>query len=216
MNAASTRDQSSTIGLRSDLNVIHNWITPGSRVLDLGCGDGTLLASLRDNKQTKGYGLEFSSAQISACISKNLNVIEQNLNDGLSNFTDSSFDVVVMTQALQTLHAPHEVIREMLRIGKECIVTFPNFAHWKARWHLAIHGRMPVSDLLPYQWYDTPNIHFCTFTDFEKLCNELGITIVQRQVVASHGISRLLKNLLPNLLGDTAIYHLSQTPTHQA
>lgn len=212
MNTAQAQINAATVApLRSDLRVIHNWIAPGSRVLDLGCGDGTLLASLRDNKQVKGYGLEFSADQINACINKKLNVIEQNLNDGLGNFTDRSFDVVVMTQALQTLHAPHEVIREMLRVGKECIVTFPNFAHWKARWHLALRGRMPVSDLLPYQWYDTPNIHFCTFTDFEILCRELGITIMQRQVVASQGFGRLLKNWLPNLFGDTAIYHLTSS-----
>ncbi len=115
-----------------------------------------------------------------------------------------------MTQALQTMHAPHEVLREMLRVGKECIVTFPNFGHWKARWHLALRGRMPVSDLLPYEWYDTPNIHFCTFKDFEILCHQLGLKIRQRQVVAMDPISRYLKRLRPNLFGDTAIYHLTQ------
>jgi methionine biosynthesis protein MetW len=113
-----------------------------------------------------------------------------------------------MTQALQTMHAPHEVLLEMLRVGKECIVTFPNFGHWKARWHLLYNGRMPVSDLLPYQWYDTPNIHFCTFKDFEVLCRSLDINILQRQVVAERPISKLLKDLRPNLFGETAIYHL--------
>ncbi|WP_390619208.1 methionine biosynthesis protein MetW [Maricurvus nonylphenolicus] len=196
--------------MRRDLDVIQRWIAPGSRVLDLGCGDGTLLANLRDNKQVNGYGLEISPDQITTCIGKGLNVIDQNLNDGLDNFADKSFDVVVMTQALQTMHAPHEVLKEMLRVGKECIVTFPNFGHWKARWHLASRGRMPVSDLLPYEWYDTPNIHFCTFKDFEILCRDLGIRIQQRQVVAMHPVSRLLKGLRPNLFGDTAIYHLSQ------
>ncbi|BFM18561.1 methionine biosynthesis protein MetW [Maricurvus nonylphenolicus] len=204
MNASATK------ALRRDLDVIQRWIAPGSRVLDLGCGDGTLLANLRDNKQVNGYGLEISPDQITTCIGKGLNVIDQNLNDGLDNFADKSFDVVVMTQALQTMHAPHEVLKEMLRVGKECIVTFPNFGHWKARWHLASRGRMPVSDLLPYEWYDTPNIHFCTFKDFEILCRDLGIRIQQRQVVAMHPVSRLLKGLRPNLFGDTAIYHLSQ------
>ncbi len=196
--------------LRSDLDVIQAWIEPGSRVLDLGCGDGTLLTNLRDNKQVNGYGLEISPDQITTCIGKGLNVIDQNLNDGLDNFADNSFDTVVMTQALQTMHAPHEVLREMLRVGKECIVTFPNFGHWKARWHLALRGRMPVSDLLPYEWYDTPNIHFCTFKDFEILCHQLGLKIRQRQVVAMDPLSRYLKRLRPNLFGDTAIYHLTQ------
>lgn len=201
---------SSQKALRSDLDVIQAWIEPGSRVLDLGCGDGTLLTNLRDNKQVNGYGLEISPDQITTCIGKGLNVIDQNLNDGLDNFADNSFDTVVMTQALQTMHAPHEVLREMLRVGKECIVTFPNFGHWKARWHLALRGRMPVSDLLPYEWYDTPNIHFCTFKDFEILCHQLGLKIRQRQVVAMDPVSRYLKRLRPNLFGDTAIYHLTQ------
>ncbi len=196
--------------LRTDLDVIQAWIKTGSRVLDLGCGDGTLLENLRDQKQVNGYGLEIDAAQITTCISKGLNVIDQNLDQGLSNFSDHSFDSVVMTQALQTMHAPDQVLLEMLRVGKECIVTFPNFGHWKARWHLAVNGRMPVSDLLPYQWYDTPNIHFCTFTDFEFLCHELDIDIIHRQVVADRPIGRLLKDIRPNLFGDTAIYHLKK------
>jgi methionine biosynthesis protein MetW len=196
--------------LRNDLDVIQGWIRPGSRVLDLGCGDGTLLQSLRDHRQVTGYGLEIDPDQITCCIRKGLNVIDQNLNQGLSNFANNSFDIVVMTQALQTLHFPHQVLQEMLRVGRECIVSFPNFGHWKARLHLCLHGRMPVSDLLPYQWYDTPNIHFCTFKDFEVLCNELGMRILHRQVVADRPLSRRLKDIRPNLFGETAIYHLSQ------
>tara|TARA_B100000446_G_scaffold95211_1_gene89373 strand:+ start:22585 stop:23223 length:639 start_codon:yes stop_codon:yes gene_type:complete len=194
--------------LRTDLDIIQAWIKPDSRVLDLGCGDGSLLQNLRDNKQVNGYGLEIDPQQITTCIGKGLNVIDQNLDQGLHNFGDHSFDSVVMTQALQTMHAPDQVLLEMLRVGKECIVTFPNFGHWKARWHLVVNGRMPVSDLLPYQWYDTPNIHFCTFKDFEYLCRELDIHIIRRQVVAETPVGRLLKDVRPNLFGDTAIYHL--------
>jgi methionine biosynthesis protein MetW len=208
MNASMTQSSSSATQLRTDLDIIQAWIASDSRVLDLGCGDGTLLQSLRDNKQVNGYGLEIDSAQITTCISKGLNVIDQNLDQGLANFSDHSFDTVVMTQALQTMHAPDQVLQEMLRVGEECIVTFPNFGHWKARWHLAVSGRMPVSDLLPYQWYDTPNIHFCTFKDFEVLCRELNIHIIRRQVVAETAVGRLLKDVRPNLFGDTAIYHL--------
>ena len=195
--------------MRIDLNEIQHWIKQGSRILDLGCGDGTLLKFLIDTKHVQGYGLEIDAAQINACIDKGLNVIEQNLDRGLGNFADKSFDTVLMTQALQTLHFPHLVLDEMLRVGKECIVTFPNFGHWKARLHLALRGRMPVSDLLPYEWYNTPNIHFCTFKDFEVLCRERNIKVINRQVVNEQS-GQLLKDFMPNLFGETAIYHLSK------
>lgn len=195
--------------MRIDLNEIQHWIAQNSRILDLGCGDGTLLKFLIDNKQVEGYGLEIDAAQINTCIDKGLNVIEQNLDRGLGNFADKSFDTVIMTQALQTLHFPHLVLDEMLRVGKECIVTFPNFGHWKARFHLATRGRMPVSDLLPYEWYNTPNIHFCTFKDFEVLCRERNIKVIHRQVVNEES-GQMLKDFMPNLFGETAIYHLSK------
>lgn len=198
--------------MRLDLDQIQQWIPEGSRVLDLGCGDGTLLKFLIDNKQVSGYGLEIDPEQINACVDKGLNVIEQNLDAGLGNFADKSFDVVLMTQALQTLHFPHRVLEEMLRVGKECIVTFPNFGHWKARLHLTFRGRMPVSDLLPYEWYNTPNIHFCTFRDFDLLCQEMDITVVHRQVVYERSIKPLAA-LSPNLFGETAIYHLRKQPS---
>lgn len=195
--------------MRIDLNEIQHWIKQGSRILDLGCGDGTLLKFLIDTKQVQGYGLEIDAAQINTCIDKGLNVIEQNLDRGLGNFADKSFDTVLMTQALQTLHFPHLVLDEMLRVGKECIVTFPNFGHWKARFYLATRGRMPVSDLLPYEWYDTPNIHFCTFKDFEVLCRERNIKVINREVVNEQS-GQTLKDFMPNLFGETAIYHLSK------
>jgi len=196
--------------MRIDLNEIQHWIPQHSRILDLGCGDGTLLKYLIDTKQVQGYGLEIGSEQINICIDKGLNVIEQNLDRGLGNFADKSFDTVLMTQALQTLHFPHLVLDEMLRVGKECIVTFPNFGHWKARLHLFTRGRMPVSDLLPYEWYDTPNIHFCTFKDFEVLCHERKIKVIHRQVV-NESSQGFFKDIMPNLFGETAIYHLSKS-----
>ena len=196
--------------MRIDLNEIQHWIPQQSRILDLGCGDGTLLKYLIDTKQVQAYGLEIDPEQINICIDKGLNVIEQNLDRGLGNFADKSFDTVLMTQALQTLHFPHLVLDEMLRVGKECIVTFPNFGHWKARFHLFTRGRMPVSDLLPYEWYDTPNIHFCTFKDFEVLCREREIKVIHRQVVNESSQS-FFKDIMPNLFGETAIYHLSKS-----
>jgi len=196
--------------MRIDLDVIQNWITPASRVLDLGCGDGELLEQLARNKGVSGYGLEIDPDQMERCLARGVSVVEQNLDQGLGNFADDSFDTVVMTQALQTLRQPHLVVREMLRVGRECIISFPNFGQWKARWHLAFSGRMPVSDLLPYEWYDTPNIHFCTFRDFEVLCRENHWTIVHRQVVSESALGAVLKDFLPNLFGETAIYHLTR------
>ncbi len=195
--------------MRFDFNQLLTWIAPQSRVLDLACGDGSLLKLLREQKQVHGYGLEIDPKQIETCISRGVNVINQNLDRGLENFETDSFDTVLMTQALQTMRYPHIVLDEMLRVGKECIITFPNFGHWKARYHLAIRGRMPVSDLLPYEWYDTPNIHFCTFTDFEVLCRQKSITVLHRQVVNEQSV-QWLGDLAPNLFGETAIYHLSK------
>ncbi|GAA5315086.1 MAG: methionine biosynthesis protein MetW [Candidatus Pelagadaptatus aseana] len=194
--------------VRSDLDIIVNWIPNNSRLLDLACGEGELLARLKQDKQVEGYGLEIDNRQINACIQNNVNAIYQDITQGLDNFADASFDMVVMTQALQVMREPHKVLADMLRIGKECIVTFPNFGHWKARWHLLTKGRMPVSDLLPYEWYDTPNIHFCTFKDFEVLCHEMDIDVLHREVVAEAGLGEQLKNVQPNLFGVTALYHL--------
>ncbi|WP_444920727.1 methionine biosynthesis protein MetW [Microbulbifer sp. CnH-101-G] len=196
--------------MRIDLNVIQEWIAPASRVLDLGCGDGELLQQLQQNKNVVGYGLEIDPEQIHRCVQRGVNVVEQNLDAGLTNFADASFDTVVMTQALQTLRHPHLVVGEMLRVGRDCIITFPNFGQWKARWHLAFSGRMPVSDLLPFEWYDTPNIHFCTFRDFEVLCRQNDWTILHRQVVSESKLGVAFKDFLPNLFGETAIYHLTR------
>ncbi|WP_444903639.1 methionine biosynthesis protein MetW [Microbulbifer sp. DLAB2-AF] len=196
--------------MRIDLNVIQEWIAPASRVLDLGCGDGELLEQLQKNKDVVGYGLEIDAQQIHRCVQRGVNVVEQNLDAGLTNFADASFDTVVMTQALQTLRHPHLVVGEMLRVGRDCIITFPNFGQWKARWHLAFSGRMPVSDLLPFEWYDTPNIHFCTFRDFEVLCEQNDWTILHRQVVSESKLGVVFKDFLPNLFGETAIYHLTR------
>ncbi|WP_339339341.1 methionine biosynthesis protein MetW [uncultured Oceanicoccus sp.] len=196
--------------MRFDLQVIPHWIKPGSRVLDLGCGDGELLKKLETDKQIQGVGIEIGSDQITACIAKGLNIVEQDLNKGLSNFQDDSFDIVVMAHALQTLHDPHVVIDEMLRVGKECIVTFPNFAHWSCRFHLGGKGRMPVSKFMPYHWYDTPNIHFCTVKDFEALCADNNIKVLASTVVSHDSSESFLGHLLPNLFGVTAVYHISR------
>jgi methionine biosynthesis protein MetW len=195
-------------GLRADLAIIADWIKDGSKVLDLGCGDGTLLAHLRQQRNVLGYGLEISPFNIEDCIEKNINVIQADLNNGLkAYFTDQRFDSVIMSQTLQATEQPDLLIEEMLRVGNEGIVTFPNMAHWRARFQLAFKGIMPVTKNLPNQWFNTPNVHLCTLNDFEELCVKHDIEILQRTVVDhSHRKGSWLMKLFPNLLGEIAIY----------
>jgi methionine biosynthesis protein MetW len=196
--------------MRFDLQLIPDWIRSKARVLDLGCGDGSLLCKLIAEKNVDGLGIEIDEDHITECIDKGLNVVEHDLNQGLATFRENSFDVVVMAHALQTLRDPHLVINEMLRVGRECIVTFPNFAHLRCRWHLGQQGRMPVSKFMPYNWYDTPNIHFCTVKDFEALCEDNGIRILASTVVADDSSESTMGRLMPNLFGVTAVYHISR------
>ncbi|MEM9684953.1 MAG: methionine biosynthesis protein MetW [Pseudomonadota bacterium] len=196
--------------MRSDLQLIADLIKPGARVLDLGCGAGDLLAGLASQKQANGYGLDVDPDNITTCLGRGVNVIEQNLDAGLSNFPDDSFDMVVMTETLQSVRNPSELVDEMLRIARECVVTFPNFGHWRCRLHLALKGTMPVASHLPHGWYDTPNIHLCTFKDFEQLCREKAITIRRRLVVSSDHRGEPLPGRMPNLFGQVAFYHLSR------
>lgn len=196
--------------MRPDLSIIEKLIAPGSRVLDLGCGDGTLLDFLKANKRVTGIGLEIDADKIERCIDKGVDVIEQNLDSGLSNFQTGSFDTVLLAQTLQALSKPEQLIDDMLRIGRYGIVTFPNFGNWKSRLYLASRGRMPVSKFMPYEWYNTPNIHFCTVRDFDTLCREKGIRVLKRTVVDSEHQGSWAGRIWPNFLGEIAIYHLSK------
>jgi methionine biosynthesis protein MetW len=198
--------------MRPDLDIIQKWIEPGSRVLDLGCGDGSLLNYLREHKKTIGIGLEIDEAKIDACMAKGIHVIQQDLNKGLHNFESQSFDTVLLTQTLQAVHYPDLLIAEMLRIGKNCIVTFPNFGNWKSRIHLALKGRMPVSEYIPYEWYNTPNIHFCTVRDFDVFCVDKHINVITRTVVDYKHTDSWIIRTFPNLLSEIAIYHFSRMP----
>lgn len=196
--------------MRPDLEIIQQWIEPNSRVLDLGCGDGSLLHFLNETKNVQSIGLEIDAANIEQCIHNGVNVIEQNLDNGLDNFQSDSFDTVLLTQTLQALSNPQQLVREMLRIGKNGIVTFPNFGNWKSRLYLASRGRMPVSKFMPHQWYDTPNIHFCTVKDFDALCQEMNIRVLTRTVVDSQHQGSWAMKSWPNLLGEIAIYHITR------
>ncbi len=196
------------MNLRADLAIIADWIQPNSSVLDLGCGDGTLLNYLHNNRNVNGYGLEINAENIEICVQHQVNIIQANLNNGLHDyFSDNSFNYVIMSQTLQATQHPDQLIDEMLRVGHEGIVTFPNMAHWKARLQLGFLGIMPVTRNLPNQWYNTPNVHLCTLNDFEVLCKKHGISILQRTVVDySHHQGRFWMKLLPNLFGEIAIY----------
>ena len=196
--------------MRADLEIIAEWIGQGERVLDLGCGDGELLDKLHRTKSVKGLGIEIDHDNITSCIGRGVNVIDKNIDEGLAGIEDSSFDTVVMTQALQVMHRPDLIVEEMLRIGRQGIVTFPNFAHWRARFYLAFRGKMPVSKFLSYQWYDTPNIHFCTFKDFESLCISHNIRILERTVVDNTLRQRWWHKLWPNMMGEIAIYRITR------
>ncbi len=196
--------------MRPDLDIIQHWIAPETRVLDLGCGDGSLLEYLKTTKNISDTGLEIDERNIQGCLSRGVNVIQQDLNKSLKNFSDKSFDTVLLTQTLQAVNYPDMLIDEILRIGHNCIVTFPNFGNWRSRLYLLWKGRMPVSNFMPYQWYNTPNIHFCTVRDFDELCRERNIRVITRTVVDNKHQGNWYIKLWPNLLGETAIYHISR------
>lgn len=197
--------------MRADLKLIEPWIKPGSQVMDLGCGDGTLLAHLQECKKVLGYGLEIDEKQITRCIEKGVNVIEHDLDSkGLKCFADQQFDTVIMTQALQAVRRPDVMLEEMLRLGKQGIVTFPNFGYWRCRHYLLWKGKMPMSKSLPHRWYNTPNIHLCTFKDFEELCAQKQIKILNRTVVDAQFTQSRFAKMWPNLFAEFAVYRIAR------
>ena len=204
----STHDHSTlTLTLtRPDFAAIAAWIPKGARVLDLGCGDGSLLRYLQGSNRVAGYGVEIVDANIVACIKNQVNVIQGDLESGLSGFENNSFDYVILSQTLQATRHTEPLMREMLRVGCEGIVSFPNFGYWRNRMDI-LQGKMPVSKELPYQWYDTPNIHLCTLNDFEALCCSNSMHILDRRVMTGDRVI----SVLPNLLGSTAVYRFKRT-----
>jgi len=198
------------MSLRIDLQIISDWIPDGARVLDLGCDNGTLLKHLQQRGIT-GYGLEIDNSKFAACIEAGVNVIQADLDQGLPQFADQSFDFVILSQTLQAINHPDFLLDEIVRVGKRAIVGFPNFGHWQCRWQLAFGGYMPISKTLPNAWFNTPNIHLCTIKDFEKICTNKQIGIEQRSVVNHEHKDTIGTKLLPNLFGQTALYQLNKS-----
>jgi methionine biosynthesis protein MetW len=194
----------------STLSIIERWVEEGTKVLDLGCGNGEILFELKKTKKITGLGVEIEENNIEECLLKNINVIEQNIDDGLINFSNNSFDVVILSQTIQVLKNPNTALEEITRIGKTCIVTIPNFGHWRSRISLLISGKMPVTNPLPDSWYGTPNIHLCTLKDFENLCNDLSISIEERVAINSGNKNKWYLNIWPNLFSASAIYKISK------
>ena len=192
-------------GVRLDHRVIFEIVEPGAKVLDLGCGDGELLALLAREKQVRGQGIELSEEAIYKCVQKGLSVFHGDIDSGLTEYPDRSFDYVILNQSLQEVQKVHLLIDEALRVGRKVIVGFPNFGHWRVRWALGVRGRTPVTEALPHYWYDSPNLHFLTIEDFRDFCRERRIEVLKS---VSLGEEKPLA-WVPNLLASNAIFVLA-------
>ena len=192
---------------RSDFQAIAAWVKPDSSVLDLGCGDGVLLKYLKETRSARGYGIDIDDANVLACVKNGVNVIQSDLERGLAGFDAGSFDCVILSQTLQAVRRTEEIVLDMLRVGREAIVSFPNFGRWDLRLQIALGGKMPMSAELPYEWYNTPNVHLFTIADFESFCDRQGIRELER-VVLSDGRP---VTALVNLFGSLAVYRIQKS-----
>lgn len=211
MSAPSEADASACRnGLAPEHEVIVGLIPEGSRVLDLGCGHGELLSALMSEKRVRAEGIDIAPECIAACVARGvLNVHQADLEEGLADYADKSVDYVVLTSTLQVLQRPLALLREMTRVGRHCVIGFPNFAHWRSRIQLGLQGRMPVTERLPYEWYDTPNIHLTTIRDFRALCRTAGLRVEQEVALRTGPGGATRVRMLPNLRADYAIFVVS-------
>ncbi len=193
---------------RKDLLLISSWVKPSTKVLDLGCGDGELLKILRQEYSVHGYGIENDVENIKKSIKNGVNVLQIDLDAGLDDFESKSFDYVVLAQSLQVLKDPKKLIDEMLRIGNEIIVSFPNMGHWSSRLNLLLKGKMPVTENLPYSWHQTPNIHLCTIKDFMVFCEENDYKILEKSITTVNQKNNFLTKNFPNLFGEIATFRI--------
>ncbi|HEV2547662.1 MAG TPA: methionine biosynthesis protein MetW [Stellaceae bacterium] len=196
--------------LRGDLRLVAEMIAAGSRVLDIGCGDGVLLASLARQKDVDGRGMELSQSGVNACVRHGLSVIQGDADHDLEDYPSDAFDYVVLSQTLQATRQPKRVLEHLVRIGRRAIVSFPNFGHWRIRLGLLTQGRMPLTPALAHPWYETPNIHLCTILDFVALCDELGVTIERSVALDRNGMPYRLnpRGTLANWLAEQALFLL--------
>jgi len=197
---------------RVDLLLIAEMVSPGARVLDIGCGDGTLLRLLAEKRGVDGRGIELSQAGVNSCVARGLSVIQGDADTDLVYYPDLAFDFAILSQTIQATYSPHHVLEQLLRIGKRAVVSFPNFGHWRVRAQLMFGGKMPKTDNLPDRWYDTPNIHLCTIKDFLGLCKDIGAKV--ERAVALNAYGRKLGVSMPlfaqNLFGEQAVFLLSR------
>ena len=197
--------------IRVDLQLIADMVAPGSRVLDVGCGDGALLDYLVHFKQVDGRGIELSQAGVNACVASGLSAIQGDADTDLADYPDNAFDYVILSQTLQATRDPRKVLENLVRIGKRAIVSFPNFGHWRVRWYLGWVGRMPETAALPDRWYNTPNIHLCTISDFVGLCKELDVEIEKALAIDDKGKAIGVQgHWLANLVGEQGMFLLRQ------
>lgn len=196
-----------SISAQTKYNIICDLVDEGVSILDLGCGSGDLLKLLKDKKNVKGRGVEINEDNVIKCIEKGLSVFQGNLDEGLKDYQDKSFDYVVLNQTLQCVHRPDYVINEMLRVGYKGVISFPNFAYWRVRLYLGLNGRMPKSSILPFEWYNTPNIHLLTINDFKEFCQERKIRILQEIFMNRAKIKKdFFHNFIPNFYAEEAVF----------
>lgn len=211
MSPRNPRVARNAMKIRADLQLIADMITPGSRVLDIGCGDGALLDYLGQFKQVTGRGLELSQEGVNACVSQGLSVIQGDADTDLVDYPPLAFDYVILSQTLQATHDPRHVLEQLVRIGRRAVVSFPNFGYWRLRLSLLAEGRMPVTEALPLSWYETPNIHLCTIRDFAALCAQLGIIVERALSLDEQGRPQRIQALwLANLFGQHGMFLLRQ------